>query len=405
MALDHCRDFFHLYAFVYNPEDLNHTTPFVFFTRWITHFCAPVFTLLAGTSAFLHFHKKNLNKHQSAMFLLSRGLMLILLEVTITRFAWRFAVDYKSIGGLVIWALGWSMIFLGAIQYLPGRIILYLSLLIIFGHNFLDPIHFNANRITELLWAIFHERKFVPITDSFGVNVLYPILPMIGLMSFGYWLGTWFRPEKHKRVLRQDMLKYLGLATVFSFFVLRSIQLMAHQYSYVFFEQSGDSALYRLFKKIILFIATTYGDPSPWTLQENLTYTVISFFNTTKYPMSLMYILMTVGPALVLLSFLENKKNRLTDILQVYGRVPLFYYVLHLFLIHGLAVLLAVLTHLNEMSDIIFSGNWTALSKNYGYNLPTVYIIWIIVVCILYFPCHWYMHLKATKQYKWLSYF
>jgi hypothetical protein len=226
---------------------------------------------------------------------------------------------------------------------------------------------------------------------------------MIGLISLGYWLGAWFTSE-YKADIRQGMLRYTGLSIVCLFVIIRTMQLITEQYAYVFYEAPGDSDFYKIFKNLSYFLITSYGDPNPWALQENFTYTCIAFFNTTKYPMSLLYILMTIGPALIFLSYIENKKNILTKILLVYGRVPLFYYILHLFLIHTLAVLVAILTNLDKMNEIIESGNWIELSKNYGYNLPVVYLVWIVVVTILYLPCRWYAKIKTKKKYKWLSY-
>jgi uncharacterized membrane protein len=325
MALDHCRDFFHIYAFTYSPEDLNYTTPIVFYTRWITHFCAPVFVFLTGVSAFLYQQKNNVSNKEMARYLLVRGLILILLEITIVRFAWRFYIDYSSIGGLVLWGIGWSMIALAGLIYLRRKFILWISVLIIFGHNFLDPINFEDNKLLELLWAFLHKNTFVALSDNFGVNILYPVLPMIGIIGFGYYIGKWFTKE-YSSEIRSGYLFYVGMAMVFLFLSLRFFQLVAEQYSYIFYLKVNDldNGLLVAFKNVMSFLVENYGDPSPWQVQESFTYSFISFFNTTKYPMSLLYILMTLGPAFMFLSYMENKNIFFTRLMKVYGSVPLF---------------------------------------------------------------------------------
>jgi len=406
MALDHCRDYFHVYAFEYSPEDLNYTTPIVFYTRWITHFCAPVFIFLTGISAYLHQQRNALTNNELAKFLFIRGLILILLEVTIVRFAWRFYIDYSSIGGLVLWAIGWSMIALAGIIYLPRKLLLILGVVIILGHNFLDQIQPKGNKIIELVWAFLHEPTFVVLSDNFGIRILYPVLPMIGLIALGYYVGKWFTYE-YSSEIRSGYLFYFGLIMVMSFLSLRFLQLFTEQYSYIFYLQPDDvegaKKWTMFFKTFFGYIIENYGDPSPWQLQENLTYTVMAFFNTTKYPMSLLYILMTLGPAFMVLSFLENKNNWFAKIIRVFGQVPLFYYVLHLFIIHALAILFAGLKNVDKMQEIL-NGDWKALSANYGFSIPMVYLIWVLVLILMYPLCLYYKNIKAKGKYKFLSY-
>jgi len=405
MALDHCRDYFHQYAFEFAPEDLEFTTPIVFYTRWITHFCAPVFVFLTGISAYLYQQKNNASNKDMVRYLVIRGLILILLEITIVRFAWRFYIDYSSIGGLVLWGIGWSMIALAGILYLPRKVILGLSLVILFTHNFLDPIEVSGNKFLELIWAFLHKCTFVPLTENFGINILYPVLPMIGLISLGYYIGKWFTGEYNSEI-RAGYLFYTGMIMVFLFLGLRVMQLVTEQYAYLFYLNVGDleNKWTVFFKTILGYIVENYGDASPWQVQENFTYTLISFFNTTKYPMSLLYILMTLGPALMALSVLENKNNSFTKVMTVYGKVPLFYYVLHLFLIHTLAILIAVLSHLDRMQEIL-KGDWKSLSENYGFSMPVVYLIWLCVLALLYPACNAYNRLKAkNKKHGLLSY-
>jgi uncharacterized membrane protein len=410
MALDHCRDFFHMYAFNYSPEDLRFTTPIVFYTRWITHFCAPVFIFLTGISALLYQQKNKASNKQMAKYLLVRGLILILLEITIVRFAWRFYIDYSSIGGLVIWAIGWSMIALAGLIFFSRKLILWISLIIIFGHNFLDSVNFNGSKFGELVWAFLHKSTFVNLSDDFGVNILYPVLPMIGLIGLGYYVGKWFTIEYDKEI-RTGYLFYAGLGMVFLFFTLRILQVVTEQYSYVFYLDLNDispehiqrNELIASSKAMMVFLMENYGDPSTWKMQDSFAYNVMAFLNVTKYPMSLFYILITLGPAFILLSFLEGKNNFFTRILKVFGSVPLFYYILHLFLIHALAIILAVLTHLDKMDKII-SGDWHALSVDYGFRMPIVYLIWFVVLAILYPACRAFGRFKAKKKYKILAY-
>jgi uncharacterized membrane protein len=404
MTLDHCRDYFHIYAFDYNPEDLHYTTPIVFYTRWISHFCAPVFVFLTGISAFLYQQKNNATNKEMAKYLLIRGFILILLELTIVRFAWRFYIDYSSIGGLILWGIGWSMIALAGLIYLSRRTILIISLAIIFCHNLLDSITFEGNKLVELFWAFLHEKTFVKLTDEFGVNILYPVLPMIGLIGFGYYIGKWFTNEYSKEI-RSGYLFYMGVGIISLFMSVRFFQLFTEQYSYVFYLNVEDLNYKWIvfFKRVIGYIIENYGDPSPWQTQENFTYSLMAFFNTTKYPMSLLYILMTLGPAFIFLSYMENKNNFFTRIMKVYGKVPLFYYVIHLFVIHSLAILLAVLKNLDKMKEV-WQGDWKALSENYGFNMPVVYLIWLLVLVLLYPVCLAYGRLKAKDKYKGLNF-
>ncbi|MDO7171491.1 DUF1624 domain-containing protein [Mariniflexile sp. AS56] len=371
MALDHVRDFFHYGAFFNDPTNLETTTPFLFFTRFITHYCAPVFVFLAGTSAFLYGTKKT--KHELSKFLLTRGLWLIVLELVVNNLLWKFDLTYSRIILQVIWAIGFSMVSLAFLIYLPKKIILTIGLLIVFGHNALDGIVKNGTRFFDIIWYLLHQPNIVPVNNHIDIGIFYPVLPWIGVMILGYCFGQLYTKNFHIP-LRKKWLIGLGTGSILLFFILRGINI--------------------------------YGDLVPWSVQDTTTKTILSFFKVSKYPPSLAYILITLGPALLFLYGIETVKNKLTNFLLVFGRVPLFYYFAHILVIHVLAII----------GILLFGGNWLdmILTKdafssgnllNYGYSLFIVYLVWVSVILMLYFPCKKYMIYKATNKDKWwLSY-
>lgn len=372
MALDHVRDYFHYGSFFSNPTDLETTTPFIFFTRFITHYCAPVFVFLAGTSAFLYGRKKT--KSELFKFLFTRGLWLVFLELILNNLIWKFDLTYSRLILQVIWAIGMSMMVLSILIFLSKKVLIVLGSLIVIGHNMLDGIVMNGTGIKSIIWYILHQPKFVPLMDThIQIGIIYPILPWIGIMILGYCLGSLYTKEVAIRT-RQTWLIILGFSGITAFFVLRGLNI--------------------------------YGDLVPWTEQNTATKTVLSFFNVTKYPPSLSYILITLGPALVFLFAIENIKNKITDFLLVFGRVPLFYYFLHVLVIHVLAII----------GMLIFGGNWrdmiltaevfnNAKLLNYGYSIYVVYLIWFGLIALLYVPSKYYMTYKANNKDKWwLSY-
>jgi uncharacterized membrane protein len=372
MALDHVRDYFHADYFFYNPEDMQQTNGAVFFTRWITHFCAPIFMFLAGTSAFLVGERKT--KNELAAFLLKRGLWLMLLETVVINFAWSFNPAYPFFRLQVIWALGLAMVMMSASVYLPLKIILGMGLIILFGHNLLDHIHATGNSFMDILWGQLHERKRFVIGNRL-VATGYPILPWFAIMALGYCFGSFYK-KGFPAGLRKKYLVVIGSIAITLFLLLRSLN--------------------------------NYGDMSPWATQRSAVLTICSFFNVTKYPPSLLYSLMTLGPALLLLVLLEKQLNWLGKIIIVFGRVPLFFYMLHLFLIHGLAMLAVVLSG-RPWTDMISITNVNAKDspwlKGYGFSLWQVYLVWLLVVLMLYPLCKWYDRYKsAHKDRWWLSY-
>jgi uncharacterized membrane protein len=373
MALDHVRDYFHSEAQLYSPEDLAHTDGILFFTRWITHFCAPVFVFLAGTSAYLY-AQRGRSTGELSRFLLTRGLWLIVLELTVViSFGWRFGIQYDTVFLRVIWALGCSMVALAALVWLPWRVLLVLSLAIIGLHNTLDGITTESFGSFAWLWALLHVQSFFDIPGGPTVRVAYPLLAWVGVMALGYCFGSLLTlaPDRRRSVLIR-----LGAALTVSFVALRWSNL--------------------------------HGDPNPWAVQDSVILTVISFFNTAKYPPSLLYLLMTLGPALLLLGLIDRVRLRPGNFLLVFGRVPLFYYLLHIPLIHALALIFAHARYGNATFMLeqppSLSGPADLFPADYGYDLWVTYVVWIGVVAALYPLCRWYAGLKQRNRSALLTY-
>ncbi|MEO8588163.1 MAG: heparan-alpha-glucosaminide N-acetyltransferase domain-containing protein [Flavobacteriales bacterium] len=366
MALDHVRDYFHADAFLNSPTDLATTSVPLFFTRWITHYCAPVFVFLAGTSAWIIHQRKS--TRELTTFLVKRGIWLILVEITLVKIAWVFNPTLPRFGLQVIWAIGVGMLALAALIQLPFRAILITGLIIVFGHNALDGIHFDG----AWWWKMLHERGKVEV-NGISVVFAYPLIPWIGTMALGYCFGAFYgkgyTPEVRKRLLTR-----LGLAMVMLFVALR--------------------------------LVNAYGDMLTWSVQASPAFTVLSFLNVQKYPPSLLYLLMTLGPAILFLAWSENIRGWLASVFIVFGRVPFFYYILHLYLIHTVALVAAELTGFGWQSMILttFVNGATEL-KGYGFSLTVVYLVWIGVVVALYPLCAWFNRIKSTnRQLWWLSY-
>lgn len=372
MALDHVRDYFNDSAYIYDPTDLQRTTPALFFTRWITHFCAPIFMLLAGVAAWLY-GKKN-GPRALSFFLLTRGIWLVFIELFIVSLGWTFNIHFTFYILQVIWAFGICMIILSALIRIRPTALLVIALLLIFGHNLLDPIQFSGNGFPAVGWALLHH--FQPFFyGNYGFFVGYPILPWLGILIFGYCLGRLYAPDVDA-ARRKKTLLLLGLSSIAGFLLLRAINV--------------------------------YGDPVPWSTQRDDLYSLLSFLNVTKYPPSLLYTLMTLGPAFLFLAFTEGPLNAFTSKITVFGRVPFFYYIVHIYALHGLAVL-AAMWQGHAASDMITVNNWVTgnpLLKGYGYGLGVVYAVWIGIVLLLYPICRWFDGYKRSRQsaYKWLSY-
>lgn len=353
MALDHTRDFFAAGGF--NPRDVN--DPALFLTRWITHFCAPVFVFLAGTSAFLY-GARGRTMREVSRFLFTRGLWLVLLELTIVRFAWTFSVLPAFTVLQVIWAIGISMMVLSGLIHLPRWAIGTVGIGMIFGHNLLDGIQAEQLGQFGWLWNLLHQPARLHPASDVAVFALYPLIPWIGVMAAGFALGPVMLLEP---VHRRRWLIGLGVVVILGFVLLR--------------------------------LTNVYGDPAPWALHDNISATVLSFLNTEKYPPSALYLAMTLGPALVALAGFESARGKLAQLLVVFGRVPLFYYVVHLLLLHAMAVLFCGLP--------IGTG---AKPEGYGLELSGVYLVWVVAVAALYLPCRWFAEVKRRRNDVWLSY-
>jgi uncharacterized membrane protein len=369
MALDHVRDYFHLGAMNYDPVNMDTTTPELFFTRFITHYCAPIFVFLAGTSAFLYGAKKT--KKELSKFLVSRGLWLIFIEIVVMSFLWWFDITYGFINLQVIWAIGICMILLGILIYLPKKLILIFGLAMVFGHNLLDGIVMQGSSLKSTIWYILHQQNFAPIGTRF--SIFYPIIPWVGVMALGYCFGELYKTGFDIR-LRKKWLLGFGIVLILIFLILRFINV--------------------------------YGDPIPWSVQKNGAFTIMSFLNVYKYPPSLLYLLITLGPGFLFLYATESIKNKVTDFFLVFGRVPFFYYIIHIFIIHLSALIIHALLGGNWRDLILDASTFTTTKMStYGYSLFVVYLVWIAIVLLLYIPCKKYMIYKASNRDKWwLSY-
>jgi uncharacterized membrane protein len=356
MALDHTR------MFLGTSVDLHTAPPALYFTRWVTHFCAPVFVFLAGTSAWLHGRRKTTGA--LSVHLLKRGLWLMLLEVTVVRFAWIASIGVDVLVLQVIWVIGLSMVVLGTLVWLPRPALLGLAVVVIGGHNLLDGVHGDAFGPLRWLWLVLHEEGRLEPFAGAAWLVVYPLIPWVAVMAAGFAIGSWAllpRDERRRRFLAT------GLALVAGFVVLRATNL--------------------------------YGDPHPWVGGDGPVRTLLSFLDCEKYPPSLLYLAMTLGPALCLLAWMDRPLGPVATAVATYGRVPLFYYVAHLFLIHALAIVLA---WPSLGAEALLHGYITV--GGLAYPLPAVYACWIAVVLALYPSCRWFADVKRRSDAAWLSY-
>ena len=361
MALDHIRDF--VTNVRVSPENLARGSAALFATRWVTHFCAPAFALLAGIGIGLAMRRRT--AREMSRFLLPRGLWLIVLDTIITPLGWRFAFNIMPVFALVLWALGWSMIVMAALVHLPRWVVAALSLVAIAGHNLLDAVRPEAWGSFAWLWHVLHVPGFaVPGTLLVG----YPLIPWVAVMALGWVLASVYDWEPARR---RSFLLWTGAAATLLFVVIRA--------------------------------ANGYGNPFPWAPQRTPALTVASFLNVTKYPPSLDFLLMTLGPALMALAIFERARGRVAGWISVFGRVPLFYYVVHIAVVHLIGVALAfaqggVIMRIPAVTDPASMPPW------YGVGLAGVYAAWIAVLLVMYPICRWFARLKDTRRDWWLAY-
>jgi uncharacterized membrane protein len=367
MALDHVRMYFGYGTWYSEPTDLSTTTPLLFFTRWITHFCAPVFVFLAGTSAFMVGTKKE-NTRDLSRYLWTRGLWLIFVEIVIVNLAWTFDLTYSFIILQVIWAIGISMLVLSALVFLQHQSILIVGLVFVFGHNILDNIQMHGSGFKDVLWYTLHQPDITTIGTHL-VNFVYPVLPWIGLMALGYVCGNLFKKEFPAEQRRRTLLT-LGAGATLLFLLLRGFNL--------------------------------YGEPYPWFMQSSGAFTVLSFLNLTKYPPSLQFLLMTMGPALIFLASSEFVSQRIARPFLTFGRIPLFFYIVHLYIIHALAMVFLAYSG-RDRHEYIFSaqGIRSGALIDFGLNLAGVYFVWVLIVLLMYPLCRWYQAYKENNPSKW----
>jgi uncharacterized membrane protein len=386
MALDHVRDYMTHLRFP--PEILELTNGPLFFTRWMTHLCAPAFFFLAGTGIFLASRTKS--SAALSKFLWTRGLFLIAMEFTIIWWGWTFLFPYPGPVMLVIWALGMSMVIMSELVRLPVKWVAVLSIAIIAGHNLLDWVKPEMFGKAGVLWGILHVGGFYPLGGVFptpqgpqpiGIFVLYPLLPWAATMAAGYAFGTVFSKTPEER---QRWMWRLGFGAIALFFVLRATNIYGNA--------APDAA----------FMAA-----GPFVSQAMLSKSVIAFFNVAKYPPSFQFLLITLGIAIVALAASEKFQLARTAagrFFTVFGKVPMFYYILHVYLAHLIAIVAGLLFH-QPVTRLLRGGFMTAPpDPGFGFNLPAIYAAWVILVLILYFPCRWYARYKSTHKQWWLGY-
>ncbi len=362
MALDHVRDY--VTELRFPPENLARGTAALFATRWVTHFCAPAFFLLAGVGIGIA-RDRGQSPAALSRYLVTRGIWLLVLDLVITPIAWQFGFRLIPAFAIVLWTLGWSMIVMALLVHLPRRVVATIALVLIAGHNLLDGIRPEALGAFAPLWQVLHVPGFVVPGK---LLVLYPLIPWVGVMALGYVIAAVYSWDASRR---RKLLASCGVAAVIVFVLLRSVN--------------------------------GYGNPAPWTAQRTPALTVASFLNVLKYPPSLQFLLMTLGPVLIALSLTERARGKFADRLTVYGRVPLFFYVGHIVAAHAVAMALA-LAQGGELRRLPIVHNPGAIPEWYGVGLAGVYVAWLIVVLLMYYPCRQFARLKETRSDWWLRY-
>jgi uncharacterized membrane protein len=371
MAIDHIRDVFHGAP---EPTDLAVTTPILFFTRWITHFCAPTFVFLSGVSAYIAGTRRSHN--QLSAFLIKRGLWLVFVEVAIISLGITLNPLYNVLIFQVIWAIGGSMVLLGLLVKSKASltVIGVIGAIIFFGHNILDIVNVGAIAKTVIWRVLLSAGGFsgiIPIGPNRFILMAYALLPWTGVMLIGFVFGALYKSTVSTAKRKKTLLS-AGLGLLVLFLLFRAFNI--------------------------------YGDPSPWSVQKTTALSVISFFNVTKYPCSLLYLSMTLGVAITLLALLEGVKNKLTSIVLVFGNVPFFYYVCHWYLIQAVHVIAFFALGFKNSQIITPNVPFLFSPPGFGCSLAGVYVIWLVVITILYFPCRWFSKYKKAHTKWWLSY-
>lgn len=371
MTLDHVRDFFHIHAMDENPLDVNN--PLIFFTRWITHYCAPTFVFLSGVSAWLAGRKKT--KKQLSIFLIKRGAWLIAADIIIMSFGFTFNPLYNLIILEVLWAIGGGMIILGLLIRTSLPVIIATAAVIFFVHNLLDYVTLPANAWgTVVRVFVSGAGALVPLSSDGSRNMLIGYAPITwsGVLLFGYVAGHLYDEAKYTAQQRQKTLMIAGCLLIALFILLRVIN--------------------------------KYGDPAPWAEKDTASTTFLSFLNVSKYPPSLIFCCMTLGPVLILLALTERLKGRFAEFVTVYGKVPFFYFIMHFYLAHFLTVIAFFATGYGWKDRADPASLFLFRPQHFGFNIWWVYVIWLSVVLIMYLPCRWFGRYRAEHRYWWLSY-
>jgi uncharacterized membrane protein len=369
MALDHTRDMFHSSGYAYDPLDAGHTTGVVYVTRLITHLCAPTFVFLAGVSAWL---QQSGGKSRSTLsrFLVTRGVWLIFLEATVIGFGWAFSLPFLLFFQ-VMWAIGWAMIALAALVFFPRVVVLLIGIAVIAGHNLFDHIAPSPSGGAGWIWEILQTGGTYPAGSAHPtLLVTYPILAWIGVMALGYGLGPLFLSPR-----RNQLLPAIGGVLLASFFILRFWNI--------------------------------YGDPDPWTAAPSLSISLMHFFDVEKYPPSLLYVCATLGLVFLVMPLLDRWHGRLSDGVCIFGSVPLFAYVVHIYLLHALNVILLLATGrpiigtFDQTRTAFFD---TALLAGSGFPIAVVYAVWMVAISLLYPLCKWWAAIKKRNRTWWMAY-
>jgi uncharacterized membrane protein len=373
MALDHVRDFFHIGAMSFSPTDLAQTTPILFFTRWLTHYCMPVFMFTAGMGAFLFAQRHT--RAELSRFLWTRGVWFVFLELAVMQFAYNFNFASSNVVLLlVLWIFGICFVVMAGLVYLPIKWLAALSVVVIVFHNFLDNVDASTFGAAAPVWNVLHQPGGFKLAGR-TFAIAYPLLPWVFVIAAGFCFAQIFQMEAARR---SRIMRWLGVGLTVAFVLARTIN--------------------------------HYGDPVPWDHQKSVVYTVLSFLNCTKYPPSLDFLLMTLGPGRILLAYWDGRAFRLDNPLIVFGRVPMFYFVLHFYLIHIFVVIAAFLRYGTAAHAFIFNrvpsmgGPRRLFPANFGYSLCATYGFWVLTVATLYPVCRWFAGVKARRRVWWLSY-